>query len=169
MMALNSGSVSLKISRMGGSRYLLTNTVLVPLPVSRAFDFFKDPENLDRITPSFLRFRPENGGAGSMSKGLEITYRMRLHSVPVRWTSRISVWNPPDSFVDEQTEGPFAMWRHLHTFRPMGESSTEIADRVDYEMPFGFFGRFANFLFVKRDLESIFTYRSKRIAEILVP
>jgi ligand-binding SRPBCC domain-containing protein len=42
-----------------------------------------------------------------MREGLEIEYRLRLYGLPIRWRSRIDVWEPPRRFVDRQIAGPF--------------------------------------------------------------
>lgn len=51
-----------------------------------------------------------------MCRGAEIEYRLLIHGVPVVWRSRITVWNPPCRFVDEQVSGPYRMWIHEHRF-----------------------------------------------------
>ncbi len=171
MVINNNNRERFEISHISGARYVLENSFRIPISASKTFNFFQDPRNLDKITPPFLYFRPrEKRAAGclAMREGLEINYKMRLHFFPVSWASRISVWQPPYRFVDEQIRGPFAFWRHTHNFTPVGRGSTLVEDRVDYEIPFGLIGKLANFLFVKRYLERIFSYRNKRIHEILL-
>jgi hypothetical protein len=37
-----------------------------------------------------------------MRAGMEIDYRLRLHGVPLAWTSRVDVWEPNHRFVDRR-------------------------------------------------------------------
>ena len=87
-----------------------------------------------------------------------IHYRLRVGPVPVRWRTRITVWDPPHRFVDVQDAGPYRGWWHEHTFRADG-ARTVMNDRVLYAPPFGPIGRIANLVFVRSTLREIFTYR----------
>lgn len=147
--------------------HLLEKRQVVPLPLERAFDFFDDPRNLARITPPWLRFRIADDRPLTMREGLEIRYRIRPLLVPQRWVSRITRYHPPVAFVDEQVEGPYALWRHQHAFRAMGDDATEVTDRVEYALPFGVLGEIAHALFVRRQLEAIFRFRERAVDEIL--
>ena len=44
----------------------------------------------------------------------------------------------------------------------------EISDRVIYSIPMGIIGRVLHFIWIKRDLEKIFSHRKKVIEDILV-
>lgn len=102
-----------------------------------------------------------------MREGLEIEYRIRPLLVPQKWISRITVYEPPHRFVDEQVHGPYALWRHTHTFEADGTDRTRIRDRVEYDLPLGPLGRLAHALFVRRQLEAIFDHRERVIREKL--
>ncbi len=106
-------------------------------------------------------------GAIVMEAGTLLDYRLRLHGVPVRWQTRIEIWEPPRRFVDSQAKGPYSLWEHTHLFEPDGEGATIIHDRVRYAIPFGPLGALAHRLFVRRDLERIFDYRGAAVAEHL--
>jgi ligand-binding SRPBCC domain-containing protein len=137
------------------------------LPAERAFEFYGDALNLEAITPPWLGFRVVTPGPLEMRPGALIDYRLRLHGVPVRWRTRIAVWEPPVRFVDVQVRGPYALWEHEHSFTPVGSEAVVIRDRVRYALPFGAVGRLAHRLFVARDLERIFDYRRHAVASAL--
>ena len=99
-----------------------------------------------------------------MRPGTVIDYRLRLHGVPVRWRTRIEVWDPPRRFVDVQLHGPYALWEHTHTFEPDGDGAVVIRDRVRYALPLGPLGRIAHAVFVRRDVERIFDHRRDAVA-----
>jgi ligand-binding SRPBCC domain-containing protein len=137
------------------------------LPAPHAFAFFSDARNLEAITPPWLRFAVLHAGPIEMRPGALIDYRLTLHGLPLRWRTRIAVWEPPAKFVDVQVEGPYAQWEHTHTFAPAGERAVVIGDRVRYALPLGPLGAIAHRLFVRRDVERIFAFRRRALAERL--
>jgi ligand-binding SRPBCC domain-containing protein len=128
-----------------------------------AFAFYADAFNLEAITPPWLRFRVTSRYPIEMREGALIEYRLRLHGLPIRWLTRIEVWDPPRRFVDVQLRGPYALWEHTHTFEPASDGVV-IRDRVRYALPFGPLGSLAHALFVRRDLRRIFDYRAEQLA-----
>ena len=131
-------------------------------PVHEVFSFFSDAKNLERITPPFLGFRIQEMSSREMEAGTRLRYALRLHGVPVRWTSEIADWSPPEQFVDEQVSGPYRRWTHQHRFFSLGEG-TLIEDTVRYALPLGALGDFVAHAFVRKDLEKIFAYRHEAI------
>lgn len=148
-----------------GFRYSLVHEQLVPRPLDEVFAFFSRPENLQSITPDWLNFNVLSAGPQPVRKGTRIRYRLRVHGVPVRWTSEIAAWEPPHKFVDIQVRGPYKLWRHTHVFAAEG-NSTRIRDEVLYELPFGPLGALVHWLMVRRDVEKIFAFRKARIREL---
>lgn len=143
-------------------RYTLHRRQWVPRPLEETFAFFARPQNLSRITPPWLGFRILSPEPLVMAAGLRIDYRVRLLGVPVRWQSVISEYEPPRSFRDVQTIGPYRHWDHLHQFRSEHDG-TLIEDLVTYEPPFGVLGVLLNGLVIRRQLAAIFDYRAGRI------
>lgn len=147
--------------------YLLERSQRLELGAERAFEFFADARNLELITPPWLGFEMLTNGKIEMRPGALIEYRLKVHGVPVRWRTRIEVWEPPLRFVDVQLRGPYSLWEHTHSFEPDGDDAVVIRDRVRYALPLGPLGRLAHALVVKRDLERVFAYRRQAVAEQL--
>jgi ligand-binding SRPBCC domain-containing protein len=141
-------------------------TQIVSRPLDETFKFFSDPRNLPRLTPAFLKFKFLATPPATVRPGTVIDYEIRLYGVPVRWRTRIEIVEPPHRFVDVQEKGPYALWRHTHSFREMA-GGTEMSDRVEYAMPFGPLGEIAYRLFVARSLEKIFDFRTRELAAIM--
>ena len=134
----------------------------LPLPPQKLFPFFADAANLDAITPPWLRFRIVTPPPIQMREGALIDYRLRVRGVPLRWRTRISAWQPPHRFVDEQIRGPYRQWIHEHTFEPR-DGGTLARDAVRYAV---FGGRLINALFVQRDVERIFRFRQEKLSQL---
>jgi len=144
----------------------LTRTTILRGDLSRVFAFFKDPRNLETITPPWLGFRITSTSDATVREGTLIDYRLRLHGVPLSWQSRITEYAEDSHFADEQTKGPYALWYHRHVFRRVADG-VEMTDHVEYRLPFGPLGRLVHWLVVRHQLRAIFDYRTKVIAERL--
>jgi ligand-binding SRPBCC domain-containing protein len=148
---------------------LLERSQRVEVPVEQAFAFYGDAVNLEPLTPPWLRFEVITPAPITMGAGALLDYRLRLHWVPIRWQTRIEIWEPPHRFVDTQARGPYSLWEHTHLFEPDGDGATVIHDRVRYAIPYGPLGALADRLFVRRDLKRIFDFRAQAVDERLRP
>jgi ligand-binding SRPBCC domain-containing protein len=141
-------------------------SMFVARPIDRVFAFFADAANLERITPPWLRFDIVTPIPIAMGPGTLIDYRLRVRGLPIRWRTRISVWEPPHRFVDEQLRGPYRLWHHEHLFEPH-EGGTVCRDVVRYVPPGRWLAPLIDRLFVRRDVDRIFAYRAYRLGELL--
>ncbi len=139
----------------------------VPLPQEQVFPFFANAANLQRTTPPELHFEILTPQPIPMQEATLIDYRLRLFGVPLRWRARITHWQPPNGFVDEQVHGPYRLWRHTHRFHDDGEGATIIEDVVHYGLPFWPFGEVVHPP-VRLQLERIFRYRQSAIQRCLL-
>lgn len=137
---------------------------VVPHGLAEVYAFFADAFNLERITPPELRFRVLTPAPIDIREGTLIDYRLSLFGVPFGWRTRISAWQPPFMFVDEQLSGPYREWIHTHTFESV-PGGTRLTDHVQYRLPLYPFGQAALPL-VRRQVEHIFDYRARIIAEV---
>lgn len=135
----------------------------LPLPPDQVYSFFADAFKLELITPSMLRFRVLTPTPIVMQAGTIIDYQLKLHGIPLRWRSEITLWEPPHRFVDEQRRGPYRWWRHEHSFVD-ADGGTQARDRVEYAVRGG---ALINKLLVAPDLKKIFDYRKRKLGELL--
>ena len=138
------------------SQYVLQAETVVPSSIDEVAPWFETPANLTLMTPPFMAFEIQQ--EEPMGVDAEISYRIRLFGVPMRWTSRIPVFEPGVRFVDTQIKGPYRLWWHEHRFVAV-VGGTRIIDIVHYRVPVPVLGRFANWLWVGPTLLRIFSFR----------
>jgi ligand-binding SRPBCC domain-containing protein len=142
--------------------FILKSELWLPAERRQIFEFFSDAFQLEALTPPWMSFHVATPRPIVLQAGATIDYKLRIHGVPLRWSSEIPVWEPPDRFVDEQVKGPYSFWRHEHWFVEK-EGGTLVVDEVEYQV---FGGAIVNRLFVAPDLRRIFEYRSQKLQEI---
>jgi ligand-binding SRPBCC domain-containing protein len=148
------------------AEHILTRKLTLNLPIERVFDFFADAGNLERITPPELNFHITTPQPINIKKNTLIDYQLKLRGLPIKWQTIISEWNPPHVFVDEALKSPYKQWIHRHTFTEIEPGVTLIEDEVRYRLPLEPLGDLALW-FVRRELNYIFDFRQKKVAEIL--
>lgn len=134
----------------------------LPQPRDKVFAFFSDAQNLDLITPPWLHFRTITPGSCEMRLDTIIDHRLRIHGVSLRWRSKVTVWDPPARFVDEQLRGPYRLWIHEHRFEEQN-GGTVVHDHVRYAV---LFDLLLHRLLIRPGIERIFAYREKKLREI---
>jgi ligand-binding SRPBCC domain-containing protein len=148
--------------------YSFESRQLLDIPLEKAWAFFSDPRNLQRITPSFMDFKILSSfHKKEMYPGQIIEYTVKpLLGIPVYWMTEITHVVDRKFFVDEQRVGPYSLWHHQHHFQ-LTDKGLEMTDIVHYRPPFGILGAIANRLFIKKKLAEIFSYRTKVIKELM--
>ena len=149
------------------AEHVLIRKLTLGLPVEKVFEFFADAGNLERITPPELNFHIITPQPIDLRKGALIDYKLKVRGVPVKWKTEISEWNPPSAFIDRALESPYKQWIHRHTFTPIEMGKTLIEDEVRYRLPLEPLGDLAHW-FVRRELDYIFDFRQRIVAEILI-
>jgi ligand-binding SRPBCC domain-containing protein len=141
----------------------------LPLDIDKAWDFFSSPRNLAKITPEHMGFIiTSKFNDEKMYPGMLITYKVSpLMGIPMDWCTEITHVIDKKYFVDEQRFGPYAMWHHQHHFKVV-EGGIEMTDIVNYAIPLGILGRMMNSIMISNEIEKIFTYREKKIAELFL-
>ena len=84
-----------------------------------------------------------------------------------RWVAEHQDFEEGRYFSDVQVSGPFAYWKHTHTFEPDGPTACFLEDRVEYALPFGVLGRWFAGWYVRRKLTKLFEYRHEVTAREL--
>ncbi len=143
--------------------YTLCFTQKLPISKQKAWNFLSDPANLKTLTPDFMGFDIVSGGDEKMYPGQIIQYTVSpVAGIKMTWVTEITHVKKQEYFVDEQKFGPYAFWHHKHFINKI-DGGIQMADVIDYKLPFGFLGRFIHPILVKPKLDEIFKYRRQKL------
>ena len=140
----------------------------VPKTIEEVWNFFTNPENLDKITPdnmSFETLAPDNGKP--LYPGMIIRHRIApLFGIKMDWVTEILHVKEHQYFIDEQRFGPYAFWHHQHIFEIV-DGGVLVKDLIHYKVPLGIIGTLANAIFVESQIEDIFNHRQKVLEKVM--
>lgn len=139
----------------------------LPITIEKGWEFFSNPKNLQHMTPDYMGLIVTSGNEDErMYSGMIFTYVVKpVFSIPMSWVTEITHVNEPHFFVDEQRFGPYKFWHHQHHLKEV-PGGVEVRDIVNYKLYGGPLGRLLNTLFVQKQLDSIFTFRAKRLQDL---
>lgn len=147
--------------------YRLRYEQVLNTTLAEAWRFFSRADNLEKITPSYMRFDITSPVTDKpVYAGEIITYIIHpVLGIPLRWMTEITHVKEGEYFVDEQREGPYGLWHHQHHFEEVA-GGVKMTDIVHYSLPLGILGQVAHGLFVGKQLREIFAYRQKKVKEL---
>jgi len=138
----------------------------LPASLSTIWDFISSPDNLKKITPEYMSFEIQGNAPEKMYAGQMIQYIVKpLFQIPLSWCTEITHVKEHCYFVDEQRQGPYALWHHQHHIKAI-ENGVEMLDIVHYKAPLGFLGTLVTPLIVTPKLNEIFDFRFQKLTEI---
>lgn len=139
--------------------YTFTVQQYLPIPITKAWEFFSSPGNLALITPPEMEFKILSKHKTPIYEGMHIDYIVKpLAKIPLKWKTEIGKTIELTEFTDRQLKGPYVKWEHHHSFIPF-DKGTMMKDEVVYRLPLGFIGDILNKLLVRKKIQYIFTYR----------
>ena len=102
--------------------------------------------------------------AGLIDLHETVTWRAKHLGVWQELTSVITEVEAPHYFVDELQKGAFKHFRHEHRLQ-YEDGRTHMTDVFDYTSPFGFLGKFVDWLFLKHYMTQLLIKRNESIKE----
>lgn len=104
--------------------------------------------------------------SGRLMLGDTVTWQARHFGLRWRMTSRITAFDPPGHFIDEQVAGPFKRWHHAHRFEPDGHGGTLMRDVVEFAAPLGALGTIAEIVVLNRYLPRLISSRNEHVKAV---
>jgi ligand-binding SRPBCC domain-containing protein len=113
----------------------------IAAPAARVFDLKLDMDVHAASQAGSRETATTSTGAPGLALGDEVSFRARHLGVAWTLTSRITSYERPHRFVDEQVRGPFAAMSHEHLFVEDAGGVTLMTDRMTVRAPLGVVGR----------------------------
>lgn len=104
--------------------------------------------------------------SGLIELGETVTFRGKHFGLYLTHTSKIIKMELPHYFVDEMIQGKFKSFKHLHFFEEK-EGVTIMTDILEYEIPYGYFGKLVNYLFLEKHLINFLLERNTILKKTL--
>ena len=97
--------------------------------------------------------------SGLINKNETVTWKGKHFGFYLTHQSVISELIFPSYFVDEQLKGQFKSFKHQHFFEQK-ENYVEVTDILEYETPFGIFGKLFDSFLLKKHLTNFIIHRN---------
>jgi uncharacterized protein (TIGR01777 family) len=150
---------------MAASVHTVERTSSLPVSADDAFTWHLRPGAFERLLPPWERVEVVER-SGPMEDGAWVVLRLQRGPISFRWVARHRDFVPGRQFVDDQVQGPFASWVHLHRFEPDGTDTSWMTDRVEFTPPLGPLGT-AGAGLIARPIERMLAYRHTLLAHDL--
>lgn len=138
----------------------------IEAPAAEVYAWHALPDALEQLTPPGERIQVLEK-TGGIERGARVVLRFGRWPIRRRWVAEHQDFEVGHDFSDVQVSGPFAYWKHTHTFEPDGAAACILEDRVEYALPFGVLGRWFAGKFVRRKLDAMFEHRHAVTARLI--
>lgn len=139
-------------------------TTFIAAPIERVFDLSRSI-NLHQVSTASTGEKAIAGVLnGLISLHETVTWQARHLFKTRQFNSRISAMQSPHFFVDEMVKGDFKSFYHEHHFKA-AENGTILIDKINFETPYGIFGKIANSLFLTSYLKRFLEKRNEVIKD----
>ncbi len=130
----------------------------IETPAAEVYAWHAMPDALEKLAPpsEHVKVIKKTGG---IERGARVVLEFGRWPFVRRWIAVHGDFEEGRYFSDVQVSGPFAYWKHTHTFEPDGDATCFLEDRVEYALPFGFLGRWFGGWYVRRKITKLFAYR----------
>ena len=132
---------------------------LIAAPIERVFDLARDIGLHERSMASTGERAIAGRLSGPIEQGETVTWRARHFGLWWTMTSRITEVRAPTTFADQQEAGPFAWFRHRHTFHAV-PGGTVMTDDWEHAAPFGPLGRIVDRVVLGRYMRGLLETRN---------
>lgn len=102
--------------------------------------------------------------SGLIGHNETVTWKAKHFGVTQILTSKITAFESPNYFTDEMVSGAFKSFRHEHHFADFN-NGTLMMDYFEYQSPFGYFGKLADALFLKKYMTNLLAKRNATIKD----
>lgn len=139
-------------------------TSFIAAPVERVFDLSRSI-NLHQVSTANTKEKAIDGVmTGLINKNETVTWQAKHLFKTRQFTSKITEMKSPEFFIDEMVKGDFKSFHHEHHFKPV-TNGTIMIDIINFETPYGNFGKIINTVFLRAYLEKFLIKRNETIKD----
>ena len=138
----------------------------IEVDIAKAFQFFSDTKNLERITPPEYELKVLSQSTVKPKEGTTFEYSMKCKGIQVTCKSHVMEWMENQKMASTHEKGPYAFWYHSLQFEKL-KNGTLLVERVLYRWKYGFFGEMFCQTTLRSNLIEIFRYRMRKAKELL--
>jgi ligand-binding SRPBCC domain-containing protein len=140
-------------------------TTKIKAPIAIIFDLSRNIDIHKLSTAKSNETAIDGITSGLINKGETVTWRGKHFGFYLTHKSIISAMEIPSYFVDEMVEGKFKSFKHEHSFID-GNGFIMMIDKIQYQTPYGIFGKLFDVLILKKHLTSFISERNKVLKEL---
>jgi ligand-binding SRPBCC domain-containing protein len=137
-----------------------------PVPRKELFAFHARPDAFALLQPPWERTEIVQAPDG-LDVGTRVIVRSKLGPIWLRIVAEHVEYREGEFFVDEMRSGPFAFWRHRHSFLEHPEGSL-LRDEIDYVPKPALLAWISDPLVVRPKLRKLFAYRHEATRRALL-
>ena len=134
-------------------------------PIETVFDTNRDIDIHQQTASKTKEVAIAGRTTGLINKNETVTWKGKHFGIFITHQSIISEMNIPTYFVDEQLKGHFKSFKHQHFFEQK-ENYVAVTDLLEYETPFGIFGKLFDKLFLKKHLTNFIIHRNAILKDL---
>ena len=136
----------------------------VKADINKVWEFYTDIGHLQVISPPRMRLQLVKSTHQKLVQGSEV-WLTGILLTRSNWHSKITALAPYE-YVDEMLTGRFGVWKHVHGFRKIDDNTTEVIDKIDFQLHYGWLGKMFEG-YVHSKLEKIFAHRKQATIKAL--
>ena len=136
----------------------IDSTIGICFDLSRSIDLHKIS------TAKTNELAIEGVTSGLISLNEFVTWEAKHFGIRQKLTTKITAFERPDYFVDEQIRGAFKSFRHEHIFE-MVSGKVIMKDIFEFHSPFGIFGIFFNKIILTNYMRKLLIERNRVIKD----
>lgn len=137
-------------------------TTFIKAPIARVFDLSRSI-SLHKLSMQHTKENAISGiTSGLLQKDDSVTWESMHLGKKRIMVMKITEMESPSMFVEEQTNGEFKSFKHLHFFKTV-ENGTILIDYIDYQTNLGIIGVVLEKLMLENYIKSLFLKRNEFI------
>ena len=138
--------------------------VELPCSIESVFDLVSSPEGIKKISPPEIGLFFTNA-PDRYELGTKVEFKIQAMGLVRKLTHEITAFDNPNSFTEEQIDGPFRHWVHEHHLEVRAGGGCVVIDRIQFLPPGGVAGMIMTASKILEGLEDGFDYRHEQLEQ----